>query len=239
MPQSFSIAGLTFHFYGLFLCLGLLVSYFYSSKKKNLFGLKQKDIDITYVFGVIFSIIGARLYHVFDQWAYYKNNLIEIFKIWNGGLGIFGALIGSIFGVFFAAKIYKLKLINLLNLIFPSILLSQSIGRIGNFFNHEAYGLNNRPVFLYESILCLLAFLLFVFFIKKKRLGFAYCLISYGLIRIFTESFRIDTWTIFSFKIAYFFSILMIVAGIFFMVYFFDEDFRDRSGNSDNRNRTC
>lgn len=227
MSQSFSIGGLSFHFYGIFLSLGLLASYWYSSKSKNLFGLTQKNIDLAYVIGVILALIGARLYHVLDYWSYYQNNLMAILKIQNGGLGIFGALIGGFLGLFIVAKTYKSKLFKLLNLIFPSILLSQSIGRIGNYFNHEAYGLNNQPVFLYESILCLLAFLLFIFLIKKKQIGFAYYLISYGLIRIFTEFFRIDTWTIFSFKIAYLFSILMIVAGIFFMVYFFDEDFRD------------
>ncbi len=227
MPQSFSIGGLSFRFYGIFLSFGLLASYLYSSKKKNLFSLKQKDIDQAYVFGIILALIGARLYHVLDQWIYYKNNFIDILKIQNGGLGIFGALIGGFFGLYLTSKIYRLKLIKLLNLIFPSILLSQSIGRIGNYFNHEAYGLNNQPVFLYESILCLSAFLIFNFLIKKKQIGLAYYLISYGLIRIFNEFFRVDTWTIFSFKIAYFFSFLMIVVGIFFMVYFFDEDFRD------------
>lgn len=227
MPQSFTIGNLSFNFYGLFLAFGLLASYLYSSKKRNLFGLTQKTIDFAYLLGIFGAVIGARLYHVLDYWSFYKNNILSVFKIWNGGLGIFGALVGGVLGVFLAAKIYRLKLIKLLNLIFPSILFSQSIGRIGNFFNHEAYGLSNQPVFLYESILCLFAFLIFVFFIKKKHLGFAYYLIAYGLIRIFTEFLRIDTWTIFSFKIAYFFSILMIVTGIFFMVYFFDEDFRD------------
>lgn len=214
MPQSFSIGGLIFHLYGIFLSLGLLASYLYSSKKKGLFGLKQKDIDRAYILSIILAIIGARLYHVFDQWAYYKNNLTDIFKVWNGGLGIFGALTGGFFGLYLTSKIYRLKLIKLLNLIFPSILLSQSIGRIGNYFNHEAYGLNNQPVFLYESILCLSAFLIFNFLIKKKQIGFAYYLIAYGIIRIITESFRIDTWTISSFKIAYVFSILMIVLGV-------------------------
>lgn len=230
MPQSLSVGPFFLHFYGIFIGLGILASYLYSSRNSHMFGLTQKNIDNCFAFSLVFVLIGARLYHVFDQWGYYKTNVIEILSISNGGLGIFGVIAGGLVGLTFSAKIQKISLQNALNLIFPSLLLSQAIGRIGNFFNLEAYGpptnlpwkiiINGEgvhPTFFYESVLCLSVFVIYLLLLKKnfKDLGFAFYLVSYGVIRLFTEFFRIGTWMINGIKLGWIFSVIMLITGLF------------------------
>lgn len=220
MPQSLTFGSITVYFYGIFVGLGVLSSYYYCSKKCRYFGLNQKNIDYLFLPSLPFSLLGARLYHVFSSWQYYKTNPLEMLNIQNGGLGIFGLLIGSFVGLAISAKLQKIKLFPCINLIFPSFLLAQSIGRIGNYFNQEGFGPNHFPTFLLESLLCSIAFLLFLFVIKKTKknnFGFDYYLITYGLIRFFTEFFRRDTWMINGIKLAWVFSGIMLVSGLFLL----------------------
>lgn len=213
MPQSFLLGPLKINFYGLFVGLGVLFSYWYSSKKADSFGFSQKQIDRIYLISCFFALIGARIYHLLDAWQIYKNNIQAIFLVNNGGLGIFGAIIGTFAGIVVSTKILKINLKMVLNLVFPSLLLSQSVGRIGNLFN----GLIYHPVFLYESIFCLISFFIYTRLQKnsKKHFGFAYYLISYGSIRFFTEFLRLDTWKMNNIHIAHLFSLLMIISGVF------------------------
>ena len=234
MPQSFSLGPVLFHFYGLFLGLGLVASYWYSSRNAKKFNLRQKNIDLCFLFVIFLALIGARFYHVADKLEYYKSHFGEIFSLANGGLGIFGALGFGLWGLFLAAKLQKISFFAVANLIFPSLLLAQAIGRIGNFFNLEAYGAPTNlpwkvivngegvhPTFFYESVLCLTAFIVYLFLLKKKNFkdfGFAYYLISYGAIRLFTEFFRTDTWMINGVKLGWLFSTTMLIAGLFFFL---------------------
>jgi len=229
MPQTFSLGPVLFHFYGLFLGLGLVASYWYSSRNAKKFNLRQKNIDFCFLFVIFWALIGARFYHVADKWEYYKSHFGEIFSLANGGLGIFGALGFGLWGLFLAAKLQKISFFVVANLIFPSLLLAQAIGRIGNFFNLEAYGpptnlpwkiiINGRgvhPTFFYESSLCLLAFIFFLFLSRKRNLknyGLAYYLLSYGIIRFFTEFLRIDTWVLSGVKVGWLLSLAMIISG--------------------------
>lgn len=230
MPQSFLLGPLKINFYGLFVGLGVLFSYWYSSKKADSFGFSQKQIDRIYLISCFFALIGARIYHLLDAWQIYKNNIQAIFLVNNGGLGIFGAIIGTFDGIVVSTKILKINLKMVLNLVFPSLLLSQSVGRIGNLFNQETFGsptnlpggikvngLIYHPVFLYESIFCLISFFIYTRLQKnsKKHFGFAYYLISYGSIRFFTEFLRLDTWKMNNIHIAHLLSLLMIISGVF------------------------
>lgn len=227
MPQSFVIGPLKFNFYGIFVSLGLFLCYFLCSKDRKTLNLKQRTLDLAFVFGLVGALIGGRFYHVLSQWPYYQSNLHKIFFVQNGGLGIFGSVIGGFLGILIACRVKKIKYMEMLNLIFPNILLSQSIGRIGNFFNQEGFGqptslpwgiaVNNtivHPTFFYESILCLIAFVVFRLFFLKKNVGISYYLISYGIIRLITESFRIDTWIIGNIKVGFILSVAMILVGL-------------------------
>lgn len=226
MPQSILIGSFKLNIYGLLISLSLYLSYFLSSKERDKFCLKQKELDLIYIFSLFLALAGGRLYHVLDWWEYYKNDLIKIFYVQNGGLGIFGSLVFGIFGVLIICRWRGIKTESVLNLVFPNILLAQSIGRLGNFFNMEGYGATTNlpwgvvvngvkvhPTFFYESVLCLSAFLLIHFFVDRERIGFACYLISYGIIRLITEIFRVDTFTLYGVKIGFMFSLLMLLLG--------------------------
>lgn len=174
--------------YGLIIgiCLVLGINYFY--KKNNIIPKKKENLFIILL--VIFSLIGARVYGVIANWSYFSQYPIEILNIRGGGLGIYGGIIFALLFIFLFAKKNKIKFLQITNLIVPIVPLCQSIGRWGNFFNHEIYGINNQPVWLYESILMLFLFLIF-FKIKKNKT--AIYLIFYATIRFFLEFIRLDT----------------------------------------------
>lgn len=172
------------------------------------------------------GIVGARLYHVIDFWQYYQQNPLEIVKVWQGGLGIFGAIVGGILGLFLFSKTfsrkktiwqfpYKMKnFVKLLDLAAIGLPLGQAIGRWGNFFNQELYGLSTNlpwgiriigrsgrfhPLFLYESLWCLGIFLFFYrLTLRKRKTGqfFFLYLLLYGFGRFWLEFLRIESWTI-------------------------------------------
>jgi len=192
--------------YGLILgiCFTIGISYF--SAHNHLFPKKQEIVFI--IFLLIFSIIGARVYHVIDQWSYYSHNLIQIPQTWNGGLAIYGGLIGGFIFISIFSFLSKIALISILDLITPILPLCQAIGRLGNFFNHEI------SVWWLESLLCLILY----FIISKLKYRFSptgLYFLGYGLIRFVTEFFRADTWQIDSFKIAQIISLLLILSGIY------------------------
>lgn len=228
-----------FHLYGLFVSLGIIFWYFYlknSLKRTNEYVYLNSIISIT----LIPALVGARLYHVLTWYSYYRRFPMEIFYFWEGGLGIFGAIIGGLIGLFIFSKIEHLSFMGILNLITPPLLITQAIGRLGNYLNYEAFGppsnlpwkifipISERPLnwleksyfhptFLYESILCLIAFLIYQFILKKNKLskfGFSYYLISYGSIRFFTEFLRTDTLVINNIHAAHIISLFMITSGL-------------------------
>lgn len=227
MLQSFSIGSITVHFYGIFIGLGVVFTYLYSIRKSKKFYLTERNINLSFLISLPLSLFFARIYHVLSYLNYYSSRPLEIFYIWNGGLGIFGLILGAVFGLWLSAKIQKISFKNLLNLIFPSILFAQAFGRIGNFFNQEGFGPNYFPVFILESFLCLISFLAFLFVSKTRKVdhGFAFYLFSYGLIRFFTEFFRTDTWEVNGIRMAWVFSGLMIVCGLYLWqrLYYFNK----------------
>lgn len=190
------------------------------------------------------TIIGARLYYVAFSFNDYKDNLVDIFKVWNGGLAIHGGVIAGLIFLIFYTKKNKVDTIKLMDIAAVSLVLGQAIGRWGNFFNQEAYGgittlshlkalhlpnfiINNmyilgeyrEPTFLYESIFCLIGFIIMVVIRNKFKLhkGFllGFYLIWYGILRVFIESMRSDSLMLGSIKMAQIVSIVFIIFGIF------------------------
>lgn len=211
---------LKIYFYGFFIGLGVLFVYLYSIKKAKKFGLTEKNIDNAFLVSAPLGLLFARIYHVLSSLNYYQSHINEIFKIWNGGLGIFGLIVGAFLGLWISAKWQKIYPTRLFNLIFPSVLIAQSLGRLGNFINQEGFGVNNFPTFFLESLLCFISFIIFITFIPnalKNKFGFSFYLISYGIIRFITEFFRTDTWMVENIHIGHVISLTMIVTGIYLL----------------------
>lgn len=213
---------------------------------------RKKNIDKDYLtnllfYGILIGILGARIYYVLFNLNYYLKNPIEIIEIWNGGLAIHGGIIFTLIFLIVYSKKYNVKPIIMTDIISVGLLIAQSIGRWGNFFNQEAYGrivtlkflkkmhlpsfiikgmyidgFYREPTFLYESILSFIGFILLITVRKKKenKAGIitGLYLIWYGIERLIIESFRSDSLMLGTIKIAQFVSIIAIVVGIYIII---------------------
>tara|TARA_Y100001968_G_C19396090_1_gene738407 strand:+ start:111 stop:1022 length:912 start_codon:yes stop_codon:yes gene_type:complete len=205
--ELLSIGPFVIRWYGLLIAIAVLIGLKLSTKLANLRGVNNKLINDLLPILVLCSIIGARIYYVAFEWKHYvgvnfwgKIKLINFeipipraLEIWGGGIAIHGALIAGIFSVFIFCRLKKESFLNILDILLPSVALGQAIGRWGNFFNNEAFGLptnlpwklfipyylrpnefaNDKffhPTFLYESIWNVLVFacLITLFFISYK-----------------------------------------------------------------------
>ena len=213
--RAFTLGPLTVHYYGAIIALGLLLAVFYGSRRSKEFGIKEDDVMDGVLWIVPFAILCARAYYVAFSWADYADNPISMFYIWNGGLAIYGGVLGAVVGVMVFCKIKKIKIAALLDVVLLGFLIGQSIGRWGNFFNREAFGAETQsffrmgltntvtgvtyyvhPTFLYESLWNALGFVILHFASKHRRydgqiaLGYA---VWYGLGRCFIEGLRQDS----------------------------------------------
>ncbi|HOY61328.1 MAG TPA: prolipoprotein diacylglyceryl transferase [Candidatus Woesebacteria bacterium] len=199
------------HLYGLIIGVSIIIGINYFSRNQKVISKTKENFFIYSL--LFFSIIGARLYHVIDYWNYYSQNTNQIYATWNGGLGIYGALIGGIIYIFFFSLFSRISFLKILDSITPILPLCQAIGRIGNFFNHEI------PVWWLEASLNLILFFIIKSEALKNYSSTALYLIGYGSIRFFIEFFRNDTWTINGVKIAQLISIISLVIGIILINY--------------------
>ena len=214
-PRTLSLGPLTIHFYGLVIALGLILAVLYAMRRSREFGLKDDDILDGVLWVTPFAILCARAYYVIFSWQDYAANPISVLYIWEGGLAIYGGVLGAVVGVAVFCRIKKLRFATVLDLVLLGFLIGQSMGRWGNFFNREAFGaatdsffrmgLYNtvtgaweyyHPTFLYESVWNL-AGLVILHFLSKRRqydgqvaLGYA---LWYGLGRTFIEGLRVDS----------------------------------------------
>ena len=214
-PATFSVFGFDIHFYGLIIAVGLLLSIWYGLKRSKVFGLKEDDILDGVLWIVPFAIICARLYYCIFEWDSYKSDPLSVVQIWNGGLAIYGGVIGAALGVIVFAKMKKVSLPAVLDLVAIAFLIGQSIGRWGNFMNREAFGSEtasflrmglyntytqtweyHHPTFLYESLWNALGFVLLHFASKKRKYDGQMALLYvmwYGFGRSIIEGLRTDS----------------------------------------------
>lgn len=222
-PIVFRIGSLPVHWYGLILGVGALVGLFLAIREGKRFGIPQEFFMDMLLLGVPSAIIGARIYYVAFKWEDYKNNFVDVFKIWNGGIAIYGALIGAIICAFFYFRHKGYSFWRIVDICAPGLLAGQMIGRWGNFVNQEAYGgpvaesfLRNKlhlpdfivnqmliggeyhhPTFLYESLWSLLGIILLMVLRRQKfvRAGeiFLSYFIWYSIGRFFIEAVRTDS----------------------------------------------
>lgn len=212
-PVAFSVGSYPIYWYGIIIASGLLLAVLYAWRSAPRFNVDFNKLVNCILVGIITGIIGARLYFCFFQWDYYSRNPIEILYINNGGLAIYGGIIGALAGGLTVAKIQKMKILPILDIAMMGFFLGQGIGRWGNFTNQEAFGtptnlpwrmvsegtnmVGVHPCFLYESLWCLLGFVLLHFYGKYKQkysgqIFFSY-LVWYGFERMFVEGLRTDS----------------------------------------------
>ncbi len=214
-PSTIQLGPLTIHFYGLIIAVGMLLAVLYASKRSKEFGLKEDDLIDGVLWVTPFAIICARLYYCIFEWDQYASNPISILYIWNGGLAIYGGVLGAVIGLSVFCKVRKIKATAMMDVVSLGLLIGQLVGRWGNFMNREAFGaptdsflrmgLYNtatgaveyyHPTFLYESLWNFVGFLLLHFLSKKRKydgqvaLGYV---AWYGLGRAFIEGLRMDS----------------------------------------------
>ncbi len=142
LPQFILLGPITIRYYGLFMALAVASGFYLAIKKSSYYGVTTKQAEDILFYSIIGGFIGARLYHVLSSFSYYAGYPLDIFKVWNGGLSIYGVVFGGIISLFIYLKLttYNLQLTTLLNWLTPSLILGQIIGRFGNLFNYELYG---------------------------------------------------------------------------------------------------
>ena len=233
------------YWYSVCIVIGMMVGMFlvYSeAKKKN---ISESVVTNLIFYTILIAIIGARLYYVIFKWDYYSKHMLEIMEIWNGGLAIHGAIIaGGLFLIIYTKK-HQIDTLKMLDICCVGLIIGQAFGRWGNFFNQEAYGsvvsidflkklflpgfiidgmyiddAYHHPTFLYESLWCIIGFVI-LFFIRKRRyikIGQTfgiYCM-WYSVGRFFIEGLRTDSLMLGSLKMAQIVSIGMFLVGLYF-----------------------
>lgn len=222
-PIAFSLFNIPIYLYGIFMALAIFTAILVSNGFFNKFNSTRfKDKIIENAVWIIFSgIFGARLYYCLLNFQYYVLRPAEIFNVRQGGLSIHGAILGGVLCLFAVAKKTKIPVLRYLDAISVGMILGQAIGRWGNYFNSEAYGLPVKaqnwgvfipearrlpqyadyslyhPAFLYESLLDLAVFgiLTYIYLKYGKNDGITFCtyLILYSIIRFFVEFIRVDS----------------------------------------------
>jgi phosphatidylglycerol---prolipoprotein diacylglyceryl transferase len=222
-PIAFNLGPIPVHWYGIILGSAALFGLFLAIREGKRFSIPSEFFMDLLLIGVPSAIIGARIYYVAFKWDDYRNNLWDVFKIWEGGIAIYGALIGAIIAAVIYCRKKGYSFWRIADICAPSLIAGQMIGRWGNFVNQEAHGgpveesfLRNtlhlpdfivnqmyingqyyHPTFLYESVWNLLV-LLILFWLRRRsfmRAGelFASYFIGYSIGRFFIEGLRTDS----------------------------------------------
>ncbi len=226
-PILLNLGTISIHWYGLFIVLGIVLALFLTLQLAKKFNIKSDHIWDLSFYLVLFGIIGARIYEIFLEFPYYLNNPNQIIKIWEGGLAIHGAIIAGALTIFLFVKKNELNFWNFAAVIVPGVALGQAIGRWGNWFNQELFGLptnlpwgipidiihrplnylNNsffHPTFLYESLGLILITIFLTNTLYRNNLTkkiamrvVASYLALYSLLRFGLEFIKVDTTPIF------------------------------------------
>lgn len=234
---------ITIYWYSILILSGVIIGYNIIMNYCKRMNYSTSNIVDMLFYLVIWAIVGARTYYVIFNFSVFEDDLLGIFKIWNGGLAIYGAIISGIIYIAYYCNKHKLNFIKVLDIFSLSLLLGQAIGRWGNFFNGEAYGgitsysslkelmipefiINGmyidgayrQPTFLYESLWCLIGVVI-LFYIRRRYshvTGKQVCfyLIWYGIGRFFIEGLRSDSLYLGDFRVSQIVSIIMIAIGL-------------------------
>ncbi len=246
-PIAVTLGPFQVHWYGVIIGVGIILALGIAIRESTRRGLHKDVFADLMLWAIPIAIISARMYYVIFEWDYYARNPGEIMAIWNGGLAIHGALIGSVLTAYFFTKKRNISFWKLADIAAPSLILGQAIGRWGNFMNQEAHGgevtrvfLENlhlpefiinqmyingayyHPTFLYESVWNLLGFLVLIL-LRRVNLGrgemFLTYIIWYSAGRFFIEGMRTDSLMIGDLRMAQLISIGLIVFAVIAWIY--------------------
>lgn len=244
-PVAFDLFGFEVMWYGILIGFGIVLAFILAYKNAKKKGLNFDVLIDIFLVSFPCAIIGARAYYVIFEWSNYKDDLLSIFNIRQGGLAIHGGLIGAFLAAFIYTRIKKIKFLAYADLVAPSIILAQAVGRWGNFMNSEAHGdvvskefilkfpkfiqdgmyINGQyynPTFLYESIWDILVCIILVAILYKVKKGYEGVVISsymilYSIGRFFIEGLRTDSLMFLGLRMAQLISLAGIILGIIFI----------------------
>lgn len=246
-PVFLDLGVIQVYWYSVFILLGFLVGGTLALWEAKKWEISEDFMVNLFFYIIIFAFLGARIYYILFNLEYYMNNPISMIKVWEGGLAIHGGIIACTIFIIFYTKKYKVDTLRILDILAVSLIIGQAIGRWGNFLNGEAYGpattlsflkslhlpqfiidgmfINGtyyQPTFLYESIGCLIGFIVLLIFRRRKhtKIGhvIALYLIWYGVLRFFIESLRQDSLMLGDFKMAQIVSIVLILSGVIMFI---------------------
>lgn len=239
---AFSLFGIDVMWYGVIITIGIILAVLYVLNRAKYEGLTQDDIIDYAIFVIPLAVVGARAYYVLTSLDKY-DSFKEMINLREGGLAIYGAVIGGALTTLVVCLVKKVKVLKMYDMLVPAVMIGQIIGRWGNFVNAEAYGEQTdifirmgirtasmpeaiyvHPTFLYESLWNLLGFLLINAYYKKKKyhgeLFFMY-MAWYGIGRFFIEGLRTDSLYVGPFRISQVIGIASFVIGAFCLVYMY------------------
>lgn len=241
-PVAFYILGKPIYWYGIIIATAFLLGIYLAMDYGEKLRYDPEVILDFCLFAIPSAIIGARLYYVIFQWELYKSHPIDIVKVWEGGLAIYGGVIGGVVTAIIFSRVRKLSFWDIADICTPSLILGQAIGRWGNFFNQEAYGREivsekwqwfpaavfidanqkwHMATFFYESSWNLLVFF-FLLYMKRHRKFkgeiFALYMVLYSCGRLVIEGLRTDSLYIGPFRVSQLLSGALIVFGIIWLV---------------------
>lgn len=232
---AFELGPFTVRWYGILIVSGIMVAILMCRRLSSGYGYTMDDIMDVALVTVPLGILCARAYYVAFSWGYYSAHPSEIIAIWHGGLAVHGSLLGGMLGLWLVARHKGQQFRRWGDIIAPGLILAQSIGRWGNFFNQEAYGYETdvpwamfidgayrHPTFLYESIWDVLGCLLLLAiwrYHRTRRVGdVAACyLVYYSLGRFVIEGFRTDSLMFGPLRMAQVISIVGVACGVFML----------------------
>ncbi|EAC4037082.1 prolipoprotein diacylglyceryl transferase [Listeria monocytogenes] len=246
-PVAIQIGSISVKWYGVIIASAVVIALLLALSEANKRKMDKEIIVDLLIWAIPISIISARIYYVIFEWDFYKNNLGEIVKIWHGGIAIYGALIGAVLTAIIFSRIKKISFWQLADVVAPSLIIAQAIGRWGNFMNQEAHGAETtrsfleslhlpdfiinqmyidgayyQPTFLYESLWNVLGFIVLLIIrrtkIRRGELFLGY-VIWYSFGRFFIEGMRTDSLMWGDFRVSQVLSLLLIVLSIGIIIY--------------------
>ena len=232
-PVAFTVFGKDIYWYGIIIACGFVLAAIYMMRRAKAFGITDDDVLDMLLWAVPVGIVCARVYYCIFYWDLFRDNPVSVLYIWEGGLAIYGGVIGGALTLLIVAKVKKLPAPVLLDVAALGVIIGQFCGRWGNFMNREAHGavtdsflkmgLQNaageviyyHPTFLYESVWNLIGFIGLHFYVRRRRFDgeiFVLYMTWYGLGRVWIEGLRTDSLYLFSTGIR----VSQLLAGVFF-----------------------
>ncbi|WP_429917009.1 prolipoprotein diacylglyceryl transferase [Lentilactobacillus senioris] len=248
-PIAFHLGGIEVHWYGIIIASAVLLAVFLATREGSRRGIDPDNIYDMILWALPAALICARLYYVIFEWGYYSKHLDEIIRIWDGGIAIYGSLIGALAVIIWYCRKHFISVWLMLDVAAPTVILAQAIGRWGNFMNQEAFGqvttlkflqglhlpewiinqmnitgMYRQPTFLYESVWSLLGFVVLMTLrhnphLFKQGEVFLTYVAWYSFGRFFVEGMRTDSLMLGGLRISQILSVILFIVAIGVFIY--------------------